>query len=128
MTEFPSPRSKTEPRNEWAAHMRAQLPDWLASVCPDNARGMLAGNGAVEVLIGASKVAGFLPTASGLSAYLYGATDTDVKRIERLCERAGVPEDTRPPRTSKYVLIKIKDDATLATVAEALRLHCIGKR
>jgi hypothetical protein len=89
---------------------------------------MLAGNGAVEVLIGGSKVAGFLPTANGLSAYLYGATDTDVKRIERLCERAGVPEDTRPPRTSKYVLIKIKDDATLATVAEALRLHCIGKR
>lgn len=128
MTVFPSARSKTEPRNEWAASIRERLPDWLASVCPDSARGMLAGNGAVEVLIGAAKVAGFLPTATGLSAYLYGATDTDVKRIERLCERAGVPEDTRPPRTSKYVLIKIKDDATLETVAEALRLHCIGKR
>ncbi|MEA2453408.1 MAG: hypothetical protein QOG04_2118 [Actinomycetota bacterium] len=96
-------------------------------MCPDSARGALAGNGAVEILMGASKVAGFLPTATGLSAYLYGATDTDVKRIERLCERAGVPEGTRPPRTSKYVLIKIKDDATLKTVAEAVRLHCIGK-
>jgi hypothetical protein len=104
------------------------LPEWLGLVCPGSARGVLAGNGAVEVLVGASKVAGFLPTATGLSAYLYGATDTDVKRIERLCERAGVPEEARPPRTSKYVLIKIKDDATLATVAEALRLHCIGKR
>lgn len=128
MAGFPSPRSKTEPRNEWAAAMRERLPDWLAEVCPDSARGALAGNGAVEVLMGASKVAGFLPTATGLSAYLYGATDTDVKRIERLCERAGVPEDARPPRTSKYVLIKVKDDTTLATVAEALRLHCIGKR
>ena len=128
MAGFPSARSKTEPRNEWAASVRARLPEWLASVCPEGARGVLAGNGAVEVLIGAAKVAGFLPTATGLSTYLYGATDTDVKRIERLCERAGVPEDTRPPRTSKYVLIKVKDDATLDSVAEALRLHCIGKR
>jgi hypothetical protein len=128
MASFPSARSKTEPRNDWAAAIRDRLPEWLASVCPDNARGVLAGNGAVEVLIGASKVAGFLPTATGLSVYLYGATDTDVKRIERLCERAGVPEDTRPPRTSKYVLIKTKDDPTLTTVAEALRLHCMGKR
>lgn len=128
MADFPSPRSKTEPRNEWAASIRERLPRWLASVGPDSARGVLAGNGAVEVLIGAAKVAGFLPTATGLSVYLYGATDTDVKRIERLCERAGVPEDARPPRTSKYVLIKVTDDATLGTVAEALRLHCIGKR
>lgn len=128
MAGFPAPRSKTEPRNEWAGSIRERLPEWLGLVCPDSARGVLAGNGAVEVLVGASKVAGFLPTATGLSAYLYGATDTDVNRIERLCERAGVPEEARPPRTSKYVLIKIKDDATLATVAEALRLHCIGKR
>lgn len=128
MAGFPSPRSKTVARNEWATAIRERLPEWLGSICPDTARGALAGNGAVEVLVGASKVAGFLPTATGLSAYLYGATDTDVKRIERLCDRAGVPEDTRPPRTSKYVLIKIKDDATLDTVAEALRLHCIGKR
>ena len=128
MAEFPAPRSKTEPRNEWAADIRARLPEWLAQVCPANARGTVAGNGAVEVLVGATKVAGFLPTATGLSAYLYGATDTDVKRIERLCERAGVPEDARPPRSSKYVLIKVHDDSTLATVAEALRLHCIGKR
>lgn len=128
MAGFPSPRSKTEARNPWAAAIRARLPEWLESVCPDTARGMVAGNGAVEVLIGAAKVAGFLPTATGLSAYLYGATDTDVKRIERLCERAGVPEAARPPRTSKYVLIKVGDDETLATVAEALRLHCIGKR
>lgn len=128
MAVFPSPRSKTEARNPWAADIRARLPEWLASICPDTARGMVGGNGAVEVLIGASKVAGFLPTATGLSAYLYGATDTDVKRIGRLCERAGVPEEARPPRTSKYVLIKVTDDATLDTVAEALRLHCIGKR
>ena len=128
MPVFPSPRSKTEARNQWAADIRERLPEWLGSVCPDTARGLVAGNGAVEVLIGASKVAGFLPTATGLSAYLYGATDTDVKRIERLCERAGVPEGARPPRTSKYVLIKVTDDETLATVAEALRLHCIGKR
>lgn len=128
MAVFPAPRSKTEARNQWAAGIRTRLPEWLGSVCPDTARGMIGGNGAVEVLIGASKVAGFLPTATGLSAYLYGATDTDVKRIERLCERAGVPEDARPPRTSKYVLIKVSDDATLDTVAEALRLHCIGKR
>lgn len=128
MPTFPAPRSKTEARNEWAADIRSKLPEWLASVTPDSARGALAGNGAVEVLVGASKVAGFLPTATGLSVYLYGATDTDVKRIERLCDRAGVPEEARPPRTSKYVLIKVKDDATLTTVAEALRLHCIGKR
>ena len=128
MAGFPSPRSKTEARNPWAAAIRERLPEWLGSVCPDTARGMVAGNGAVEVLIGAAKVAGFLPTATGLSAYLYGATDTDVKRIERLCERAGVPEVARPPRTSKYVLIKVGDDETLGTVAEALRLHCIGKR
>ena len=128
MVGFPSPRSKTEARNQWAAAIRERLPEWLGSVCPDTARGVIAGNGAVEVLIGAAKVAGFLPTATGLSAYLYGATDTDVKRIERLCERAGVPEAARPPRTSKYVLIKVTDDETLGTVAEALRLHCIGKR
>src|SRR5688500_3356681 len=128
MAGFPSPRSKTEARNPWAADIRERLPEWLGSVCPDTARGLVAGNGAVEVLIGAAKVAGFLPTATGLSAYLYGATDTEVKRIERLCERAEVPEAARPPRTSKYVLIKVTDDETLGTVAEALRLHCIGKR
>jgi hypothetical protein len=128
MAGFPSPRSKTEARNPWATAIRERLPEWLASVCPDTARGMVAGNGAVEVLIGAAKVAGFLPTATGLSTYLYGATDTDVKRIERLCERAGVPEDARPPRSSKYVLIKVTDDETLATVAEALRLHCLGRK
>ena len=128
MTAFPSPRSKTEARNPWAVAIRDRLPEWLGEVCPTAARGTVAGNGAVEVIVGATKVAGFLPTATGLSAYLYGATDTDVKRIERLCERAGVPEETRPPRTSKYVLIKVKDDATLETVAEALRLHCIGKK
>ena len=128
MTAFPSPRSKTEARNPWAAAIRDRLPAWLTDVCPPAARGTVAGNGAVEIIVGATKVAGFLPTASGLSAYLYGATDTDVKRIERLCERAGVPEETRPPRTSKYVLIKVKDDNTLEKVAEALRLHCIGKK
>ncbi|HEX2057102.1 MAG TPA: hypothetical protein VHI71_01930 [Actinomycetota bacterium] len=128
MAKFPKPKAKTEPRNEWAASIRERLPEWLESTCPENARGALSGNGAVEVLIGASKVASFLPTATGLSAYLVGATDTEVKRIERLCERAGVPEDARPPRTSKYVLVKVRDDGTLATVAEALRLHCIGRR
>ena len=128
MADFPAPRSKTEPRNDWAAGIRARLPEWLAQVCPPNARGTVAGNGAVEVLVGATKVAGFLPTATGLSAYLYGATDTDVKRIERLCDRAGVPESARPPRSSKSVLIKVRDEQALATVAEALRLHCIGKR
>ena len=128
MPTFPAPRSKTEARNGWAAAIRTRLPGWLEENSPEGARGALAGNGAVEVLVGAGKVAGFLPTATGLSVYLYGATDTDVKRIERLCDRAGVPEGTRPPRTSKYVLIKVTDDETLATVAEALRLHCIGKR
>lgn len=128
MARFPTPRAKTEPRNEWAASMRERLPQWLDESLPQSARGALSGNGAVEVLIGANKVAAFLPTATGLSAYLMGSTDTEVKRIERLCERAGVPEDARPPRTSKYVLVKVRDDATLATVAEALRLHCIGRR
>lgn len=128
MSRFPKPKAKTEARNEWAASIRERLPEWLEETAPDNARGLVSGNGAVEVLIGASKVASFLPTATGLSAYLVGATDTEVKRIERLCERAGVPEEARPPRTSKYVLVKVRDDATLATVAEALRLHCIGRR
>lgn len=128
MAKFPKPRAKTEARNEWAAGIRERLPEWLEQVCPDNARGTVSGNGGIEVLVGASKVASFLPTATGLSAYLIGATDTEVKRIERLCERAGVPEEARPPRTSKYVLVKVRDDDTLATVAEALRLHCIGRR
>ena len=128
MARFPTPKAKTEARNEWAAAIRERLPEWLEATCPDGARGMISGNGAVEILIGASKVASFLPTATGLSAYLVGSTDTEVKRIERLCERAGVPEDARPPRTSKYVLVKVRDDDTLATVAEALRLHCIGRR
>jgi len=128
MGRFPAPRAKTDARDGWAKDIRARLPEWLEQVAPENSRGIVAGNGAVEVLIGATKVAGFLPTSTGLSAYLYGTTDTEVKRIERLCERAGVPEEARPPRTSKYVLIKIRDDATLGTVAEALRLHSIGRR
>ena len=128
MSRFPNPRSKTDPRNDWAASIREKLPAWLDDVAADGARGLVAGNGAVEVVIGATKIAAFLPTATGLSAYLYGTTDTEVKRIERICDRAGVPEDARPPRTSKYVLIKVKDDDTLATVAEALRLHSIGRR
>ena len=128
MAKFPTPKAKTEARNEWAASIRHRLPEWLEASLPPNARGALSGNGGVEVLIGATKVASFLPTATGLSAYLIGATDTEVKRIERLCERAGVPEGARPPRTSKYVLVKVRDDDTLATVAEALRLHCIGRR
>lgn len=128
MGRFPQPHTRTDARNEWAERIRGRLPGWLEGVCPETARGTVAGNGAVEVLMGAQKVAGFLPTATGLSAYLYGSTDTDVKRIESICERAGVPEDARPPRTSKYVLIKVKDDPTLETVAEALRLHCIGRR
>ena len=128
MARFPNPKAKTGARNEWATSIRARLPEWLDANAPENARGALSGNGAVEVLIGASKVASFLPTATGLSVYLVGATDTEVKRIERLCERAGVPEEARPPRTSKYVLVKVRDDATLETVGEALRLHCIGRR
>ena len=79
------------------------------------------------MMVGGRKVAAFLPTATGLSVYLYGTSDTEVKRIERLCERAGVPADARPPRTSKYVLVKVRDDDTLATTAEAVRLHCIGR-
>jgi hypothetical protein len=128
MPKFPTPKAKTEARNDWARSIRQRLPAWLEESLPGNARGALSGNGGVEVLIGASKVASFLPTATGLSAYLIGSTDTEVKRIERLCERAGVPEEARPPRTSKYVLVKVRDDDTLATVAEALRLHCIGRR
>ena len=128
MTGFPNPRSKTDPRNDWAAGIRERLSQWLEQMAPEGARGLVAGNGAVEVLIGSTKVAAFLPTATGLSAYLYGATDTEVKRIERICDRAGVPEEARPPRTSKYVLIKVKDDDTLNAVAEALRLHSIGRR
>ncbi|MDQ3981870.1 MAG: hypothetical protein M3271_04225 [Actinomycetota bacterium] len=128
MARFPTPKAKTEARNEWARSIRQRLPVWLEESLPASARGMLSGNGAVEVLIGATKVASFLPTATGLSAYLIGSTDTEVKRIERLCERAGVPEEARPPRTSKYVLVKVRDDETLATVAEALRLHSIGRR
>ena len=127
MSRFPRPRAKTDARNEWATSIRERLPEWLERTCPASARGVVAGNGAVDVIIGAQRVAGFLPTATGLSAYLYGATDTDVKRIERLCDRAQIPEEARPPRTSKYVLVKIKDDVVLETTAEALRLHCIGK-
>jgi hypothetical protein len=127
MSRFPRPRAKTEARNDWADSIRDRLPEWLETRCPSGARGVVAGNGAVDVIIGAQRVAGFLPTATGLSAYLYGATDTDVKRIERLCDRAEVPNEARPPRTSKYVLVKIKDDSTLEATGEALRLHCIGK-
>lgn len=107
--------------------MRARLPEWLDEVAPAKARGTLAANGAIDLLLGGRKVAAFLPTSVGLSIYLYGSSDTEVKRIERLCDRAGVPEETRPPRTSKYVLIKVKDDETLKATAEALRLHCIGR-
>jgi hypothetical protein len=127
MSRFPEPRPKTEARNEWAEAIRGRLSEWLDSVAPAGTSGTLAANGAVEVIAGGRKVAGFLPTATGLSAYLYGATDTEVKRIERLCDRAGVPAESRPPRTSKYVLIKVPDDEVLATVGEALRLHCIGR-
>lgn len=127
MSRFPRPRAKADARNEWAAAMRDRLPEWLDSVCPPHARGAVAGNGSVDVIVGSQRVAGFLPTSTGLSAYLYGATDTDVKRIERLCERAGVPAGARPPRASKCVLIKVRDDDTLRATAEALRLHCIGK-
>src|SRR5687767_12351996 len=128
MPRFPAPKSKSEARNEWAAAIRDKLPDWLERVTPENTRGVVAGNGGVELILGAGKVASFLPTGIGLSVYLYGSSDTEVKRIERLCERAGIPEEARPPRTSKYVLVKVKDDATLATVAEAIRLHCLGRR
>jgi hypothetical protein len=127
MARFPAARTKTDARNEWAASIRERLPEWLERACPAHARGAVAGNGSVDVIIGTQRVAGFLPTATGLSVYLYGATDTDVKRIERLCDRANVPADARPPRASKYVLIKVNDDATLETVGEALRLHSIGK-
>ncbi len=127
MSRFPGPRPKAAARNDWAATIRVRLPEWLDEKAPGSARGTLAGNGAVDVVIGSQRVAGFLPTSTGLSVYLYGATDTDVKRIERLCDRAAVPVDARPPRTSKYVLIKVRDDDTLETVGEALRLHCIGK-
>lgn len=127
MARFPPARTKTDARNEWAISIRERLPDWLERTCPPSARGTVAGNGSVEVIIGSQRVAGFLPTATGLSVYLYGATDTDVKRIERLCDRAQIPQEARPPRASKYVLIKVKDDPTLETVGEALRLHCIGK-
>ncbi|HWL64809.1 MAG TPA: hypothetical protein VNP73_02450 [Actinomycetota bacterium] len=128
MPRFPAPRSKTEARNEWATDIRDRLPEWLERVAPENSRGVVAGNGGVELLVGAAKVASFLPTGVGMSVYLYGSSDTEVKRIERLCERAGVPEDVRPSRTSKYVLIKVKDDETLEHVAEALRLHCLGRK
>lgn len=127
MSRFPTPRPRAEPRNSWAEQIRERLPEWLDEVAPATARGSLAGNGAVDVSVGATKIAGFLPTSTGLSAYLYGATDTEVKRIERLCTRAGVPEEARPPRSSKYVLIKVRDDDTLAAVGEALRLHSIGR-
>jgi hypothetical protein len=127
MARFPHARTKTEARNEWASSIRDRLPEWLDRTCPSTARGAVAGNGSVDVIIGSQRVAGFLPTATGLSVYLYGATDTDVKRIERLCDRADVPAGARPPRASKYVLVKVKDDAILETVGEALRLHCIGK-
>lgn len=127
MARFPPPRSKTAARNEWAQTIRERLPDWLEDYAPEGTRGALAGNGAVDMIAGGRKVAAFLPTAIGLSVYLYGTSDTEVKRIERLCERAGVPDDARPPRSSKYVLVKVADDAILAAVAEAVRLHCIGR-
>lgn len=127
MGRFPAPRPKTEPRGEWARELRERLPVWMDEHAPERARGTVAGNGGIDVYVGASKVATFLPTATGLSVYLHGTSDSDVKRIERLCERAGVPEEIRPPRTSKYVLIKVGNDDALEHVAEALRLHCIGR-
>ena len=128
MSRFPAPRPKTEPRNPWATAIRERIPAWLDEHAPANARGVISGNGGIELIVGAGKVASFLPTGVGLSVYLYGSSDTEVKRIERLCERAHVPEEARHPRTSKYVLIKVRDDATLTTVAEAVRLHCLGRR
>ncbi len=128
MARFPTPKPKTQSRNEWAAAIRDRLPRWLEQVAPDSARGLVAGNGGVELIVGAHKVASFLPTSVGLSVYLYGSSDTEVKRIERLCDRARVPEEARPPRTSKYVLVKVKDDQTLKNVGEAVRLHCIGRK
>jgi hypothetical protein len=125
---FPAPKPKTKPRNEWAAAIRDRIPAWLEEHTPPHARGVVSGNGGIELLVGAGKVASFLPTGVGLSVYLYGSSDTEVGRIERLCDRAQVPEEARPPRTSKYVLVKVKDDATLATVAEAVRFHCLGRR
>ena len=127
MGRFPPPRAKTEARNEWASSIRERLPEWLETNAPEVARGALAGNGAVDMMVGGRKVAAFLPTATGLSVYLFGTSDTEVKRIERLCDRAGIPEDARPPRTSKYVLVKVRDDDTLTKTAEAVRLHCIGR-
>ena len=127
MGRFPPPRSKTAARSEWAEAIRERLPSWLDDNAPEGTRGALAGNGAVDVMAGGRKVAAFLPTAIGLSVYLYGTSDTEVKRIERLCERAGIPDDARPPRSSKYVLVKVRDDETLTRVAEAVRLHCIGR-
>ncbi len=128
MGRFPPPRAKTEARNEWAAALRARLPEWLEANAPPTARGALAGNGGIDIMVGGRKVAAFLPTSTGLSVYLYGTSDTEVKRIERLCDRAGVPEDARPPRTSKYVLVKVRDDDTLTKTGEAVRLHCIGRK
>ena len=128
MGRFPAPRAKTEARNDWAAQIRDRLPDWLESNAPQTARGALAGNGGIDIMVGGRKVAAFLPTSTGLSVYLYGTSDTEVKRIERLCDRAGVPEDARPPRTSKYVLVKVRDDETLTKTGEAVRLHCIGRK
>ena len=127
MGRFPAPRPKTEPRGDWARELRERLPGWLDEHAPERARGTVAGNGGIDIYVGAAKVSTFLPTATGLSVYLHGTSDSDVKRIERLCERAGVPEDIRPPRTSKYVLIKVNGDEALDHVAEALRLHCIGR-
>jgi hypothetical protein len=127
MPRFPTPKPKAEPRNPWAGSMRERLSDWLEEHSPPTARGIVAGNGGVDIFVGAHRVASFLPTSTGLSVYLIGSTDSEVTRIEHLCERAGVPAEARPPRTSKYVLIKVRDDTVLETIAEALRLHCIGK-
>ncbi len=127
MGRFPPPRAKTDARNDWASSIRDRLAPWLDEHAPGAARGALAGNGAVDMMLGGRKVAAFLPTATGLSVYLFGSSDTEVKRIERLCERAGVPEGARPPRTSKYVLVKVRDDDTLEKIGETVRLHCIGR-
>lgn len=127
MSRFPTPKPKVEARNPWAREMRERLSYWLDENSPLQARGVVAGNGGVDVFVGAHRVASFLPTSTGLSVYLIGSTDSEVARIERLCERAGVPADSRPPRTSKYVLVKVRDDSVLGTIGEALRLHSIGK-
>ncbi len=127
MPRFPKPKPKAAARNPWAVDIRERLSGWLETNTPAEARGTVAGNGAIDIIMGAHRVASFLPTSTGISIYLVGSTDSEVARIERLCDRAQVPAEARPPRTSKYVLIKVRDDHVLEAAGEALRLHCMGK-